>query len=152
MVAALSELAGQRGGGAYSPRAGHRLAQLGGGARTIFRGARWRLQFGGWQRWALRSVAPRLRGGWGRWRWSWLQVPRWCWPGGLVVGAGLAMGCREAVTGAGYERASGRGGHVSVHRYRGVDPAGQGAAGALPAGSGRPPAADPRRHRRPRWS
>src|SRR6266566_7804205 len=61
MVSALSELAGQRGGGAYSPCAGHRLAQLGGGARTIFCGARWRLQFGGWQRWAARSVAPRLR-------------------------------------------------------------------------------------------
>src|SRR2546430_6035135 len=99
MVAALSEFAGRRGGGAHSPCAGHRLAQLGGGARTIFRGARWRLQFGGWQRWAARAVAPRLRGGWGRGRWSWVQVPRECWAGGLVGGAGLGLGCGGALMG-----------------------------------------------------
>src|SRR2546421_11154951 len=95
MVSVLSELAGQRGGGAHSPRVGHRLAQLGGGARTIFRGARWRLQFGGWQRWAARSVAPGLRGGWGRWRWSvgGAQVVLaggaggGCWPGHGVRGS-----------------------------------------------------------------
>src|SRR5689334_8704586 len=47
-----------------------------GASNDLSRRARWRLQLGGWQRWVLRSVAPRLRGGWGRWRWSWLQVPR----------------------------------------------------------------------------
>jgi len=36
MVRAFSELAGQRGGGAHSPRVGHRLAQLGGGLGRSF--------------------------------------------------------------------------------------------------------------------